>query len=993
MLRNVSFHGFGIGTPARALLACALLIIGFGAVTVAPSAGSGPDEALAAAAGPGGGPAETAWAVSREMAVAVTVDALLSGSTEGVRLYVAPAPVAPGETVASAKRPVFTAPAEGWLLFIDRIPRANWEHPCWYVFVDAQTGALAHHDAMVPPAGLAGWTEITDGRDNPLPGESERVRAWLDARLRERKLAEAAAGWKGAAGDSRGLPYALIISGGADQGNNHIRYWNDCAFIYTTLTNYYEYPDENIYVCISDGLDPAPDRSNGTNSPPDLDGDGDPDIQYPATLQYITQVFAELNTILTAHDQLFIFTTDHGGQESGWNCYLNLWNWEEMRDDQLAAFVDALPCETVLCCFEQCFSGGMIDDLEGEGRVIATAARWDEYSWAMSGLIYDEFVYDWISAVNWEDPYGVPVDADTNDDDVVSMEEAFIYARDHDVCNEHPQYSSTPIELGQTATLLGAFEGVYLRVDGIFIDDDASGASAGNGNGVIEPNETIELRVALRNVGQEDGQNVAATLATGSAYVTPIVTTVQYGTIPAGETVVPLQPLVFHVTPAVPDLEDLGFVLTVTEEPLVLALGVTARAVRYTGEITLVDDELGGNGDGTFDPGEEVVLTLEVGNSGGIASPEVSCWLGSGSIYFTTDPTPRALGVLDPGEVQEQSGFQVSVAAECPPLHSGYLHLHFEGPGLYQAMVLIPVVMGQILVADVEAGAGDWTHYAMSGWQDRWHVETYRNHTEGGTRSWKFGGAGSVPYANHSWGVLETEEFELPGGSDLTFWHWMHAQTSGTSGRCYDGGLLQISTDGGASWEQLTPEGGYPYTIIQQGPVGPGPFADFTPVWSGQHDWEEVRVNLGDHAGPARLRWVFGSDGSTIYEGWYVDDVLVLNAMPIMGAGESEPLVIRPQLFPACPNPATVTTSLAGAGAGAVRLDFALPRAADVRLAVFDPAGRLVRELAAGAFGAGRHRVAWDGRDAGGLPVSAGSYYCRLQADGASWTRGVAVVR
>jgi hypothetical protein len=959
-------------------------------------------------------PDARAAGLSREEAVTLATQVLPGGTTDGVRLYVAPDPVAPGETIASAKHPVFTAPSAGWFLFVDRVPMANWEHPCWYIFVDARSGELSRYDAMVPPAQLTELVEITHGRDNPLPGEAERVRAWLDAGIRERKRVEASrhgsggpsAGETGAApagdGGTRGLAYALIISGGADAGNNHIRYWNDCSFIYTTLVNYYGYPDENIYVCISDGLNPAPDRSNGTNSPPDLDGDGDDDIQYPATMQYISQVFAELATILTPHDQLFIFTTDHGGQESGWDCYLNLWNWEEMRDDQLAAFIDALPCETVLCCFEQCFSGGMIDDLEGEGRVIATAARWDEYSWAMSGLVYDEFVYDWISAVNWEDPYGASVDADTNNDDMVSMEEAFIYARDHDVASEHPQYSSTPLELGQTASLMGAFEGVYLQVDDILIDDDNNGASQGNGNGVIEPNETIELRVALHNAGRQDGESVMGTLTTSSPYIAPIAMNASYGIIPSGATVLPLQPFVFHVTPDVPDLEDLGLVLEVTEEPLLLELGVTARAVRFTGEITLVDDELGGNGDGTFDPGEDVVLTLAIGNAGGIASPPVSCWLGSGSLYFTTDPTPRALGVLDPGEVRQQGGFEVSISPQCPPLYSGCLHLHFEGPGLYEAMVLIPVVMGQILVADMESGATGWTHYAATGWQDRWHLETYRNHTEGGTRSWKFGGTGSAPYANHSHGMLETPEFDLPGGSDLTFWHWMNVQTSESGGRCYDGGLLQISTDGGATWEQLTPEGGYPYTIIQQGPVGPGPFPDWTPVWSGQHDWEEVHVDLGPYSGPARLRWVFGSDGSTIYEGWYVDDIEVMNVMPMAGASEDEPLVIRPVLFPVRPNPA-IAASVSGAasggsgaglgGAGAVTLDFALPRAADIRLALFDPAGRLVRELAAGAFAAGQHRIAWDGRDAGGAPVAAGSYYCRLQTGEGGQTRVLTVVR
>ena len=38
--------------------------------------------------------------------------------------------------------------------------------------------------------------------------------------------------------------------------------------------------------------------------------------------------------------------------------------------------VDALPCQTVLCCFEQCFSGGMIDDLEAwRARIVRVLGR------------------------------------------------------------------------------------------------------------------------------------------------------------------------------------------------------------------------------------------------------------------------------------------------------------------------------------------------------------------------------------------------------------------------------------------------------------------------------------------------------------------------------------------------------------------------------------------------------------------------------------------
>lgn len=77
-------------------------------------------------------------------------------------------------------------------------------------------------------------------------------------------------------------------------------------------------------------------------------------------------------------------------------------------------------------------------------------------------------------------------------------------------------------------------------------------------------------------------------------------------------------------------------------------------------------------------------------------------------------------------------------------------------------------------------------------------------------------------------------------------------------------------------------------------------------------------------------------------------------------------------LLPASPNPAR----------GASRLAFTLPRAGEVRLEVYGLQGQRVRTLARGAFGAGLHTLAWDGRDDDGRIVPAGAYFVRLEGLG-----------
>lgn len=83
------------------------------------------------------------------------------------------------------------------------------------------------------------------------------------------------------------------------------------------------------------------------------------------------------------------------------------------------------------------------------------------------------------------------------------------------------------------------------------------------------------------------------------------------------------------------------------------------------------------------------------------------------------------------------------------------------------------------------------------------------------------------------------------------------------------------------------------------------------------------------------------------------------------------------------PNPASARTTLR----------WALSRAGSVRVAVYDAAGRRVRELANGVQQAGEHSSAWDLSDDGGRAVGAGLYFARFEAEGRTLVRRVAVTR
>lgn len=79
--------------------------------------------------------------------------------------------------------------------------------------------------------------------------------------------------------------------------------------------------------------------------------------------------------------------------------------------------------------------------------------------------------------------------------------------------------------------------------------------------------------------------------------------------------------------------------------------------------------------------------------------------------------------------------------------------------------------------------------------------------------------------------------------------------------------------------------------------------------------------------------------------------------------------------------------------AGRAAVDFRIERSGFVELAVFDPAGRRVRTLAAGVLAAGRHTREWDGRTDRFSDAAPGIYFLVLNAGGTVSSERIVLTR
>lgn len=381
--------------------------------------------------------ADNSFRVSQEQAWEILKRDVLDYKFDNVNIFVSTSIIEANSLIKTYGKEEVSSDTNSWLFFIDDIPYGNWSHPCRYIYVDCENGRVVTHNHTMPPSGINMKSMFKQKVDTDvLLYDGKKMKEMSPKSIVTNSTLKSYAHSK---------DYAVIINGGIDYNNNYIRYWNDCAAIYSTLIYVYGYDRNHIYVLMSDGTSPNIDRNtyNGFDSSPlDLDGDGTNDIQYAATRTNVISVLNQLSNTLTTENNLFIYTMDHGDIYNN-NSYLCLWNNERLYDYEFASLLSNINAYSINICMGQCHSGGFIDDLSNNKYVIATACKYNEVSNALN-YSYDAFVYYWTAAVTGAYPNGITANADTNNDGYISMREAFNFAETNDSENETPQFDYTP---------------------------------------------------------------------------------------------------------------------------------------------------------------------------------------------------------------------------------------------------------------------------------------------------------------------------------------------------------------------------------------------------------------------------------------------------------------------------------------------------------------------------------------------------------------------
>ncbi len=260
--------------------------------------------------------------------------------------------------------------------------------------------------------------------------------------------------------------------------------------------------------------------------------------------------------------------------------------------------------------------------------------------------------------------------------------------------------------------------GAYLLYQGLAVDDDNLGGSQGDGDGLVDFGETIELSFALRNLGDSSAHSTYGILTITDPKISLVNDSAFWGEILAQDTAMCLNPFVFSVSGQIPDQTVIPFHLNIhstngTWDFGDITLVAHAPALLYNSKQT---DDVGGNGNNKPDPGEICNMDITLRNDGSAGAGGISGILSCTDPYITITVSSASYQSIPAGGTGTTlTPYRFSVSSSCPMGYHAAMILAINGAGGYATVDTVDVLVGQtpLLFVD-DDGGGSYQNYFIS---------------------------------------------------------------------------------------------------------------------------------------------------------------------------------------------------------------------------------------------------------------------------------------
>lgn len=178
-----------------------------------------------------------------------------------------------------------------------------------------------------------------------------------------------------------------------------------------------------------------------------------------------------------------------------------------------------------------------------------------------------------------------------------------------------------------------------------------------------------------------------------------------------------------------------------------------------------------------------------------------------------------------------------------------------------------------------ESGEEGWEHGRWGGTKDEWELgfvseipEFIGSHGSS-TKLWGTKLSGKYDDSDGSSDYyLKSPSIDLGGyeNIELSFWHYYIFDNETNTN---DGGILEVSTDDGLTWEQIWPKAGYGSQIEDEN----NPISPKDCFGGNSSKWVQAQFDLSPYRGSQNFffRFRFATNGQISDYGWYIDDVII----------------------------------------------------------------------------------------------------------------------
>lgn len=533
--------------------------------------------------------------------------------------------------------------------------------------------------------------------------------------------------------------------------------------------------------------------------------------------------------------------------------------------------------------------------------------------------------------------------------------------------------------VGVDSLIVAPASGPWLRISGISLDDDAQPPSIGDGDGLADAGEWLQVLLELENIGPETAENGSVTLSCDDDRVAVIDATAGYAPIAPGGTGLNSDDLVIQVTDLAGDgdIVYLGVEMACDGRPTWTGtVGLELHAPVLSLVSWEIDDTAYGDGEFDLDPGETIAIQVILTNAGSDEGRDLVALLSCGNGHVDVIGSESGCPLITLGGSEPLSpDFEVATTVVIPT----DLEIDFDlavttwagqTTGL-QFTIPVASFWEEDLEADSgwivgapgdDATDGIWVWADPLGtWGSGINIEPEDDHSPLGTHCFvtgqgEPGGAAMFSDVDGGRTTLLSPVLDLTPTREprLIYWRWWTNNYGPFSGE--DVWQVSVSDDAGQSWIDLE------NTL------------DGINAWVEQEFFLEDYIDLTDQV---QVRFVASDYGMDSLIEAAIDDITI-ESLPSAAAAEDPTAQTQPLRFgppTVSPNPWRPGTSPSNAAAV---IRYAVPTEGEVQIQVFDSGGTWVATLAEGRQAAGVHLATWDGAGPGGVLQPTGVYFCRV---------------